>query len=269
MLAASFLGTRYNVGLECIWYSKGPRYSEGLDMACEETLSFRTPRRRGPSTPLPRLTLKARLMRSLETQPSPAIGSDPMMQIVFQLCCWPDEWCVCVCVNLALAKGTSIWTHSHCETSFCMLAWCMLQCYTWGQEGSASPTSAAGGIRGRDKMQRQLLAFWSEYASSLMTLCRAVAYLCSCHYENSWQLVQSFDNSCRMPLETSWRPMLEGPSSELPLAWPELQDKQTWFQDSLASDFWSVEDQRKDSALHDFVWDFLVSRVFWCQSWKA
>lgn len=43
--------------------------------------------------------------------------------------------------------------------------------------------------------------------------------------------------------------MLEGPSSELPLAWPELQDKQTWFQDSLASDFWSVEDQRKDSAL--------------------
>jgi len=53
--------------------------------------------------------------------------------------------------------------------------------------------------------------------------------------------------------------MLEGPSSELPLAWPELQDKQTWFQDSLASDFWSVEDQRKDSALHDFC-----LRFFWC-----
>eukprot|EP00434_Breviolum_minutum_P004803 symbB.v1.2.004233.t1/scaffold221.1/size262466/17 len=86
----------------------------GSRQSMQETLSFRTPRRRGPSTPLPRLTLKARLMRS--------------------------------------------------------------------QEGSASPTSAAG-----------------------------------------------------------------GPSSELPLAWPELQDKQTWFQDSLASDFWSVEDQRKDS----------------------
>lgn len=94
MLAASFLGTRYNVGLECIWYSKGPRYLEGLDMACEETLSFRTPRRRGPSTPLPRLTLKARLMRSLETQPSPAIRSDPMMQIVFQLRCWLGMLCV-------------------------------------------------------------------------------------------------------------------------------------------------------------------------------
>lgn len=63
-------------------------------MACEETLSFRTPRRRGPSTPLPRLTLKARLMRSLETQPSPAIGSDPMMQIVFQLRCWLGMLCV-------------------------------------------------------------------------------------------------------------------------------------------------------------------------------
>ena len=89
---------------------------------------------------------------------------------------WPDDadclstsllaWNV-VCVNLALAKGTSIWTHSHCETSFCMLAWCMLQ-YTWGQEGSASPTSAAGGIRGRDLVAFQHVLKDATAASGIL-----------------------------------------------------------------------------------------------------
>lgn len=122
-------------------------------------------------------------------------------------------------------------------------------------------------------MQQQLLAFWSQYTSSLMTLCSTEAYLCSCHYENSWLIVQSFENSCRMPLETNvttkpvdapcWKDQVQSFLSR----GQSCRTNKPGFRIALhlISGAWKINVKTVPCMI--FVWDVFGVLCFLCQPW--